>query len=284
MNIKFELHKTSQCGLRYRNEDVELFKLNLGCDGEPIDYEYSPIDLFIICDGHGGKEVAEYIAPELEKFLMNKKNTYPISENYINIIFDKIQRELIYHEDNIAEYCGSTCLILIRYHLNKFLIINIGDCRAVLSKNGLALPLTKDHKPFWPEEKMRIDLVNKKHNTNELIHFDEGDWRIRDLSVSRSFGDLDNTPYVTHIPDIFHYSLTYNDEFIIMACDGLWDVLENHEAINFIKDHINNNNIEFYEIKNKYTKNNNNIAHKLASYAIAKGSADNISIMIIIFN
>ncbi|AGC02059.1 Serine/Threonine protein phosphatase [Acanthamoeba polyphaga moumouvirus] len=281
-------HKTSLLGLRESNEDVELIEMNL----IPQNDKYAPIDLFIVCDGHGGKEVAEFVAPELKKYLMHPGNIYPLSKNKINKIYNSIQNKLINHVDEIAETCGCTALVVVRYldssDQENIQIINIGDCRAVLSRSGIAEPLSKDHKPIWPDEKKRIDKVNQKYypETRE-IHFDHGDWRIGDLSVSRSFGDLDNTPHVTHLPDVYNKVLEYGDEFIVLACDGVWDVLQNHEVVNFIKDHQENNNIQFYNIPGKYPNdevaNNKNIARKLASYAIAKGSGDNVSVIIIFF-
>lgn len=289
-------HKTSQQGRRESNEDVESCSLNLLNDGYAENSEYAPIDFFIVCDGHGGDSVAKYVVPTMQKMLMKKNLIYPLTKNYINKIYETVQESLIKHPRKIARMCGCTALVLVRfidkYHKECIQVINLGDCRAVLSKDGLAIPLTKDHKPFWSDEKHRIDMVNLQYGRNERVHFDAGDWRIGDLSVSRSFGDLDNTPYVTHIPDSYIYALDKNSEFIILACDGLWDVLENHEAINFVRDHINNNNIEYYNIKSYrnsigYPSNavykSKCIARKLASYAIARGSSDNISIIIIFF-
>jgi protein phosphatase 2C len=165
-----------------------------------------------------------------------------------------------------------------------------------LARNGVAIPRTTDHKPSWPKEKMRINKVNLKYGTNEKIHFSHGDFRIGDLSVSRSFGDLDNTPYVTHKPDICKYKIDdENDEFIVMACDGLWDVMRSEEVVNFVYDHIYNNvdenGTELYVIDNLYPskKPTTNIAEKLADFAIAKGlaqdiSGDNITIIILVFH
>ncbi|ANB50706.1 putative protein phosphatase 2c [Powai lake megavirus] len=278
-------HKTSLQGLREDNEDVELINMNL----LPKNNKYAPIDLFIVCDGHGGKSVAQYVAPILEKYIMHYNNKFPLSKKKIIKIYDTIQNKLENDHNNIADACGCTALVIIRYldpdNNENIQVINIGDCRAVLNRNGLAIPLSKDHKPIWPDEKKRIDRVNHKHDFEREIHFDHGDWRIGDLSVSRAFGDIDNTPHVNHIPDVFNYVLDTDDEFIVMACDGVWDVLENHEVINFIKDHKEKNNIEFYDIPGKYPSQevykSKNIARKLASYAIAKGSTDNVSVIII---
>lgn len=291
MPSDISLHKTSLVGGRPTNEDVEKYKLNLSLQGGAINPKFSPIDFFVICDGHGGSHVAEFVAPQLEYFLTQPDITYPLAQQEIVKIYSDIQKELINHPQRIAKMCGCTALVLLRYmdpEGNKNIqIINIGDCRAVLSRKGLAIPLSKDHKPSWPDEKKRIDAVNKKYGTNQQIHFDAGDWRIGDLSVSRAFGDLDNVPHVSHVPDSFCYQLIRDDEFIVMGCDGLYDVLENHEVVNFVRDHMKNNHLEVYNIPHIYpTKeiaNQINIARKLAEYALARGSTDNVSIIIIFF-
>ena len=99
------------------------------------------------------------------------------------------------------------------------------------------------------------------------IKFDGVDWRIGDLSLSRAIGDLDNTPYVTHKPEIFRYRLNKKDRYIIFACDGLWDVVSNNDAVNFVN----------YLLDKRYI---GNISKKLAEYAIQKGSYDNVTVSI----
>ena len=291
MSKSIQLHVTSLQGRRESNEDVEIYDLNLLTNGYAKNSARAPIDFFLICDGHGGKEVAKFASNLLQELFMKKNLKYPLSENQIYHIFNSIQNDLINHLFKIGLECGCTALIVIRYSVNyndkHIQVRNLGDSRAVMSTQGVARSLTKDHKPSWPDEKKRICDVNKKYNLNEEIYFD-GDWRIHDLSVSRAFGDIKATPHVTHIPDIFKYSLNPDDEFIIMACDGLWDVMQNHEAVNFVKDHLDNNKIELYDIPGKYpndeSRTSKSIARKLASYAIAIGSTDNISILIIIFD
>ena len=296
MSRDITLHKTSIIGRRDSNEDAEGYVLNLSSEGKSIDIAFAPIDFFIICDGHGGEKVAKYVAPRLTEIFTSKNLTYPLSQIYINKIFTSVQTELIEHPKKIAKNCGCTVLIMVRYICKKepfkkhIQIINCGDCRAILCRNGFAIPLSKDHKPSWPDEKNRINQVNKKYGTNKPIHFD-GDWRIGDLSVSRSVGDLDNTPHVTHLPESFIYELGSDDEFVIIACDGLYDVVENHTAVNFVRDHLTNNLIQTYNIDGEYGIYPNraiakqiNIARKLAEYAVASSSGDNISVMIVFFD
>jgi serine/threonine protein phosphatase PrpC len=143
-------------------------------------------------------------------------------------------------------------------------VANTGDSRCVVcNKYNLATQLSKDHKPNYFEERDRIEGLNGK------ITFDGSDWRVKDLSLSRAFGDIDATPYVTHRPQIFKYHLSNRDKFLILACDGLWDVLSNQEAINYVLECCN------YGKANKEI-NSINIAEKLANFAIKSGSSDNV--------
>lgn len=268
--------KSSIKGKRSTNEDVELDFINLK-GGTTIDCSYAPIDLFIVCDGHGGSEVSNSVAPMLKDEFINSSNQFPLSNTKINNIYDRIQTKLINNDLNIANRCGTTALVVIRYIKDDkywLQVINLGDCRAIASIKGLAVPLTKDHKPNWPDEQKRIDDVNKSSGSVKKIRYDCGDWRVGDLSVSRSFGDLDNVPHVTHLPDIYNYELNKDYEYIIIACDGLWDVLSNHVAVNLVK-----NSTSLYNSLH----NVDNVARNLTSAALSHGSTDNVSVIVIKF-
>jgi serine/threonine protein phosphatase PrpC len=94
--------------------------------------------------------------------------------------------------------------------------------------------------------------------------------------VSRAFGDLD-CKYISQEPSIYNYELD-NDKFIILGCDGIWDVLSCQDAVDFVMENI----IIEKKLENKGEKSkNNNIAYKLADYALQKGSQDNLSVIII---
>lgn len=289
MTSNITLHKDSLCNHPWReqNEDVEMYRMNMDTNGRAINREHAPVDVFIVCDGHGGKEVSEFVAPLLCKYFTNPSLKYPLSNSYIDKIYKLIQKKLVNHPNKIAETCGSTALVVIRYmsvrRTLRMQVINLGDCRAVMSNNGLAIPLTKDHKPFWPDEKRRIDHVDGDDN----IAYYDGDWRISGLSVSRSFGDLDARPYVSVVPDIYDYAITDKTEFIILGCDGVWDVFENHDAVNFVRDHKKMNHTEMYDIPGVYPTKDiigcKNMATLLAHYAVANGSKDNVSVLIVFF-
>jgi len=257
-------------GLRNQNED----KHNIILNSNGNDKKSKNINYFAIYDGHGGKQVSKYLAENLPLYFFRKKTRYPLAKKFVKTVYDHIQDVLRNNYKNFSYRAGSTCLVVIHFQKNKqsFLnILNTGDCRAVLCRDNLALPLTKDHKPHWPEELNRIQKLGGK------IYYDGEDWRIKDLSVSRSFGDIEATPYVTHMPDLFHYKVDKNDKFLIMACDGLWDVVDNQEAINFVLSQCYN------ELLNRRINEDVNISQKLGEYALRKGSTDNVSIIIIFF-
>lgn len=260
---------TSLIGRRTSNEDEHHIILNK--DGKQN--ELNKINFYAVYDGHGGNKVSKFLKKNLALYFMKKDVVYPLDKDHICKIFDHLQKKLAINHKDFAYASGSTCLVIIDYvhkNNNYLHIINIGDCRAVLCTNNFALPLTKDHKPHWPEEKLRIQQLGGE------IYYDGLDYRIGDLSVSRSFGDMDGAPYITCEPDIFKHKISQNDQFIVMACDGLWDVLQNCDVVNFILE-----NVKIHKGKCKIIDKRINIAKKLAEYAINKGSTDNISIIII---
>jgi serine/threonine protein phosphatase PrpC len=256
-------------GKRESNEDQHIGIINLNNDDKTI----NPVNFIGVFDGHGGKLVSKYLKNNMPKYILKKTdiNIYDqksiVTSNFFGKLFDKIQNDLIKDHPIAAKRCGSTALCGVIYknnaNHNHVWIANVGDSRAVLCNNeDKAVPLSKDHKPYHAPEKKRIEKMGGK------IKFDGVDWRIGDLSLSRAIGDLDNTPYVTHKPELFRYKLHKKDKFIIFACDGLWDVVSNTEATDLVN----------YLLNKRYI---GNIAKKLAEFAIQKGSYDNVTVSIV---
>ena len=255
-------------GKRDANEDKHVNIINLTGDNS----EYNNINFFAVFDGHGGKAVSKYLKENLPPFFVYKfsKNIYSnpkTSSKYFIKAFEKIQSKIIADLPRASQYCGSTCCIGIHYKdeklKDKLWILNIGDSRAIkCNKFNIAEQLSQDHKPNSPEEKLRIE------NMDGVIEFDGYDWRIKGLSLSRAFGDLDCSPYVTHLPQIYNYTIKNDDKFIIFACDGLWDVMSNQDVVEFINELLMN------------TKYKGNYAKALAEYAYDKGSTDNITTIV----
>jgi serine/threonine protein phosphatase PrpC len=259
-------------GKRDSNEDQHIGVINLSNTDKTI----NPVNFVAVFDGHGGKLVSKYLKTNMAKYILKKTdvNIYDqksaITSRFFSKLFDKIQTDLIEEHPSAVKRCGSTALCGIVYknenNNNYVWIANVGDSRAVLCNHmNKAVQLSRDHKPHHPPEKKRIETMGGK------IKFDGVDWRVGDLSLSRAIGDLDNTPYVTHKPEVFRYRLNKKDKYIIFACDGLWDVVSNDDAINFVN----------YLLDKRYI---GNISKKLAEYAIQKGSYDNVTVSIMFLN
>jgi serine/threonine protein phosphatase PrpC len=269
------VHTVSLIGQRPSNEDHHIIIENINSENTNI----LDINLYAIFDGHGGKGVSKYLKDNYGNYFCKKDLLYhPTKKSeyikYIKKIYQILQ-DKISKEVSSSKIAGSTALSIIFYKYNNkiyYYTLNTGDSRAILcNKYNIAIPLTKDHKPISYEEKKRITELGG------VIKFDAGDWRIKDLSVSRAFGDIDTKEFVIQTPDIIRYELNLSDKFIVMACDGLWDVLSNQDVIDFILEELDKLK------KNKSTNGSgkNNIAKNLGEYAIQKGSYDNVTIIII---
>ena len=254
-------------GRRNSQEDKHIAVLNI--DGKNT--ENNKINLLGVFDGHGGKKVSHYLKKNLPDFFLTKfeKNIFLKNDmftKYTNQVYNLLQNNLKEKHPRAVEYCGSTACVTIQTvdndNNNYLWIVNVGDSRAVLcDRNGKAIQLSVDHKPNLPEEKKRIEKLGGK------IAFDGVDWRVKSLSLSRAFGDLDCCPYVTHLPNIYKHKLSSKDKYIILACDGLWDALDNQQAVDYIR------NLHFSNFEGNYAKN-------LADYAYEKGSYDNITVIV----
>ena len=264
-------------GHRKSNEDAELIFLN----HHGRKKTFNKLNIYSVFDGHGGDAVSKYLEKNYINYFGPLNRPKPTEtkkkyQKYIIECYKHIQTKLKTECKNIVNYTGTAALSIIHYKVGKknmLYVINLGDCRAVLcNKFNVAIPLTKDHKPTNYEETIRIHKLGGK-----IIQEHGDDPRIEGLSLSRAFGDLDTKPYVSHIPEIFRYELDSRDQFIILACDGLWDAFQNQQAVDFVLNQFS----KVSNIKSTKKQNKKNIAYLLAQEAIKRGSDDNVSVIII---
>lgn len=265
MNIYKEAHKK---GARPYQEDRVRVIINQNKKYKNM----KSINFFGLYDGHGGAFVSKYLYSNLHNYFISKKVEYPLTERYIKKVCSTVQKDLIKNNNKESKETGSTCCVGIRYK-SDLTVFNIGDSRCIMCTDNMAVAVTKDHKPKWPEELKRITELGGH------VKFDAGDYRIKDLAVSRAFGDLSAAPYVVPLPDVFKLKIKAKDQFIVVACDGLWDVCDNQEVVNFIIERC------YYPKTLKKRRTLPDIANQLANYAInKKKSMDNVSIIIIFLN
>lgn len=127
---------------------------------------------------------------------------------------------------------------------NSLYVANAGDSRAVLCRGGTAVPLSFDHKPSHPVEKERIE------SAGGFISNFGGMSRVNgNLNLSRAIGDLryktnmdlhPKAQIITAEPDIEQTTLEHGDEFLVLACDGIWDVMTNQQVVDFVRQGLQN--------------------------------------------
>ncbi|KZW01591.1 protein serine/threonine phosphatase 2C [Exidia glandulosa HHB12029] len=135
---------------------------------------------------------------------------------------------------------GTTALVALLPTDGQIYVANAGDCRAVLSKQGQAVVLSRDHKVDRNPEKERVLAAGGTlDEAGEYIQ--NGD---RKLSVARALGDYEfkqqrhrgpDDQIVTACPEIAIYNLKGDEEFLVLACDGLWDCLSSQQVISYVR-------------------------------------------------
>eukprot|EP01086_Lenisia_limosa_P002759 TRINITY_DN1676_c0_g1_i1.p1 TRINITY_DN1676_c0_g1~~TRINITY_DN1676_c0_g1_i1.p1 ORF type:complete len:277 (+),score=57.11 TRINITY_DN1676_c0_g1_i1:259-1089(+) len=196
--------------------------------------EVTRLSWYSIYDGHGGIKAAEYLAKHLHtaviKLMTNMKWDCTAADhqrvkNALATAYLEVDKELLktaYKENNWQD--GSTAVSVLIIN-NQVYIANVGDAQAVLCRQNKARVLTKEHKPDNRSEKLRIESAGGSVT---------GDNRVMGvLGVSRSFGDAKmKKAGVICRADTLSFPLKENDDaFLLLACDGLWDVFKPSELV-----------------------------------------------------
>ncbi|XP_066147684.1 probable protein phosphatase 2C T23F11.1 [Euwallacea fornicatus] len=193
---------------------------------------------FGVYDGHGGAKISDYAGKHLHKYVVNmegyKEGDIPEA---IKRAFLKLD-EIMYEEESLkTEQSGSTAIVVVIKD-NTLFCANIGDSRAIAGVSGKLEKLSYDHKPNNPEEYERIT--------------DAGGWvdcnRVNgNLALSRAFGDyifkrdknrLPEEQIVIALPDVIQKTVTPEWDFVVLACDGIWDVMTDDDVLNFVIENI----------------------------------------------
>ena len=213
-------------------------------------------------DGHGGRKVADFAAENLHKNVISSLQ----GTNDVHVALRKGFEELNAQLDSVTfdvQGQGSTAVVALVKD-GTLIVANLGDSRVVVSHAGKAIALTDDHKPDRADEKARIEKLGGK-----VIEY--GVPRVQGiLAVSRALGDKALHPYVSFEPEIRQKELDPDDEFMIIACDGVWDVVSNQEAVDMVKQALSDCATDL-----------NKAAEALRDEAFDRGSGDNISVIIV---
>ena len=292
--IKGYAFNTSMGNIRDYNEDT-ITATKIILDG----VNDSNTFFFAVYDGHGGNGCSLYLKEKLHHFIKNF--TKESLNEAINTVEEKFMSDEALDEKGEIKDPSGSCGIMALIQKNKLIIANVGDSRLVLFKKNSLYFSTEDHKPGSPSEKTRIEkgggmvyqtpsLIPLHQNGKEI----EPPWRVLPgrLSVSRTFGDVEAKNeklggmknVVVALPDITEIELDEDFNFMVLGCDGIFDVLSNEEILECVK-------IVLKEKKEINDLNNVNIselcgyiADMIIKSSLAKDSYDNVSCIVVAIN
>ena len=299
--IKGYAYNTSKGIIRNYNEDtITVKKIILNNKNDEFFY------FFGLFDGHGGNGCSLYLKENFHNFIKefsadSLRNAVYQSEN------EFLTKKALDENNNICDSSGSCGAITIVKN-NKLIISNTGDSRIVVYKNGKLFFATEDHKPNSDKEKERIkNSGGQIYQTTSLIPlYYNGKkidlpWRVFPgrLSVSRTFGDIGakNEKFggkkgvIIPSPDITEFEINNEFDFMVIGCDGIFDVLSNEDLYEIWKIvlKIQKDEIEKYKDIEKNTELNidklcGDFAALIIKSAMAKNSLDNVSCIVVLFN
>ncbi|CAA6653914.1 unnamed protein product [Spirodela intermedia] len=182
----------------------------------------TPSAFYGVFDGHGGADAAEYVRKHAVRLFFEDVDFPQASqadERFLEEVASSVRRAFLLADDALAEDCavsrssGTTALTALVFG-RELLVANAGDCRA----------MSLDHRPVRAAERRRVEECGG--------YVDDG-YLNGVLSVTRALGDWDMkkpTRGRRRRPE-----LTEDDEFLIIGCDGIWDVMTSEHAVAVVR-------------------------------------------------
>ncbi|XP_057979933.1 protein phosphatase 2C 37-like [Malania oleifera] len=283
---------TSVCGRRRDMEDAVAIHLSL-CTRERDSH------FFGVYDGHGCSHVSLKCKERLHEIVREELNDDEAQwVGAMERSFLRMDKEVQEWSNSATtsdcrcelqtpqcDAVGSTAVVAI-VTPRKIVVSNCGDSRAVLCRNGVAVPLSSDHKPDRPDELHRIQAAGGR-----VIYWD-GPRVLGVLAMSRAIGDDYLKPYVTALPEVTVTDRTTEDECLILASDGLWDVVDNDTACGVVRMCLRaqraspppsppQGNGGLGEAAECSDKACSDAAILLTKLALARHSSDNVSVVVV---
>ncbi|PUU82628.1 phosphatase 2C-like domain-containing protein [Tuber borchii] len=227
---------SSMQGWRVTMEDAHAAVLDLQNPDDPTKAgSDGRICFFGVYDGHTGDKAAEFCGQNVHKILAKqpafKDSNYEqaLKDGFLST--DKAFLQDPRYRHDVSGCTASTALITD----TKIYVANAGDSRTVLSVMGRAKPLSFDHKPYNEGEKARICAAGGSVDSGRVNG---------NLALSRAIGDfvykmradlLPEQQIVTAFPDVVIHEVSDDDEFLVIACDGIWDCKSSQAVIEFVR-------------------------------------------------
>lgn len=217
---------------------------------------------FAVYDGHSGVDASNFSATHLHCHLARNKNLATDPRLALKEAFEETDECFVAKAKREGLRSGSTG-VAVFIKGESLYVAWLGDSQVVLCKAGQHHLLMDPHKPNREDERQRIEALG-----GCVVFF--GAWRVNgSLSVSRAIGDAEHKPYISGEPDTEELDLEGDEDFLILACDGLWDVIKPSEAVNAVCQYLAEGG------------DRASVAKCLVDGAKDAGSNDNISVVVV---
>ncbi|KAL2548321.1 putative protein phosphatase 2C 22 [Forsythia ovata] len=259
----------SDIGLRPSMEDVCVCADNMMLDYGFKKSDEGPNAFYGVFDGHGGKHAADFACYHLPRFIVKDEDFPQEIERVISSAF--LQTDTAFAEACLldADLASGTTALAVVVVGSSLVVANAGDCRAVLCRRGKAIEMSRDHKPICSKERRRIEAsggyvydgyLNGQLNVARAL----GDWHMEGLK------HMDGGPLSAE-PEFMSTKLTAEDEFLIIGCDGIWEVFMSQNAVDFARRRLQEHNDPV------------KCSEDLVNEALKRKSGDNLAVVTVCF-
>jgi len=272
----------SSLGLECGGSGMQGWRIEMEDSHIAIDVPSKPDHLFLgVWDGHAGAGAAKYAhdniieileaTDEWKQYLQAGTEDPELMGRAFIAAFLVLDEKMRVYQKTTNGHDTSGCTSVTAMVTPKYILCaNAGDSRCVMGIAGGAKALSFDHKPNLPVELQRVNAAGG------FVQWGRVDG---DLAVSRALGDFGfkNRPdlppeqqKVSCYPDIVVHERQDTDDLLLLACDGLWDVMTTEEAVTQVR--------ELFESGETSVSK---MAEEMLDIALNKSSKDNISAMLV---
>lgn len=235
-----------------------------------------------VFDGHGGAEVAAACAD----IIADRVRHYLLSGSSFEVALSKSIADA--DETGFAEWgatdtqnVGSTALVALVTD-DHIYVANVGDTEAYLLRGNTPFSLSRPHRPCERDERLRIERAGgfiACHATDKTA-------RVQGiLAITRALGDHALRPYVIAKPEVVSIRRSKRDRALVVATDGLWDVLAPEDAMRMTNEALDAMCTETnVTVAPDAADQASIIAALLVQAALKRRSADNVSVAVALFS
>lgn len=212
-----------------------------------------------MCDGHGGDEASALVAARFAALLVQAGGSLANAFAAVDNEICAAQRK--------PSFLGSTLTAVIVEKGKSLNVAHVGDSRAMLvDGEGRAITLTRDHSPHRQDEVRRIEKAGGGVLQGRVNGV---------LAVSRALGDTALKSVVIAEPEELQYSLRGNEQILVLASDGLWDLVSDSEVASFLR------SLPLSKGAVAVPRDLKEAAEGLVELAVKRGSKDDTSVVLV---